>query len=303
MATRPTISVIIAAAEGDAARGFADIVSALRRQEGQFDEILVVGPDRFDAPNVRWVQTSEPLVPMRWARGIQAATSDVALLTTSQMFPDDRWVATATAPFTDPTCAATGGPIDPPRRGGAVAWACFFLRYNAYLSPPTSKFVNDLAADNAAYRRSELISQKKLDGGFWEPEFHRVMLAKGLKLVWSPDMRVQLLTGPPMGEFMRQRFEHGTRFGRNRLADAGFIVRAARVATSPLIPGVFLAKIVRRVVTGGRHIGRFLYALPAMMCLLLAWSLGEMWGYLTPQRDRHARSVHAGDAGDAGVLT
>jgi len=58
-------------------------------------------------------------------------------------------------------------------------------------------------------------------------------------------------------------------------------VRIARVVTSPLIPAVLLAKILGRVVVSRRYFGRLLFSLPLLFVFVVAWTLGEVFGYCT----------------------
>ncbi len=60
--------------------------------------------------------------------------------------------------------------------------------------------------------------------------------------------------------------------------------RVLRLASSPLIPFVFLAKITRRVLRSRRDLGSFVVSLPVLFGFILCWSVGEVWGYLTSER-------------------
>ena len=56
----------------------------------------------------------------------------------------------------------------------------------------------------------------------------------------------------------------------------------ARVLLAPLIPFVFLAKIAGRIARSRRDFAAFLYSLPVLTVFVIAWALGETWGYLAP---------------------
>jgi hypothetical protein len=66
-----------------------------------------------------------------------------------------------------------------------------------------------------------------------------------------------------------------------RVSGRHFLMRIARVLTSPLIPATLLGKILWRVVRSGRDFGQFVICLPVLVVFALAWTLGETWGYLS----------------------
>ena len=80
--------------------------------------------------------------------------------------------------------------------------------------------------------------------------------------------------------FLRQRFDHGRRFGRTRLAGRGGGARVVHILASPLVPAVLAARIAGRVLRAGSDLGPFVAALPFLACFVVAWAAGEAAGYL-----------------------
>jgi hypothetical protein len=176
--------------------------------------------------------------------------------------------------------AAVGGAFDPPKSLGPAAWATYFLRYGVYLGYRERQPVADLAADNAAYRRADLERHREQwEDGFWEPEIHRRLLAEGRRLLFEPRLRVEQRGSFGVGNFCRQRRHHGRRYGAHRLRGRGSAEKLARIATSPLIPPVLLAKVARRILPHRPYRTAFLTALPALALFVCAWALGEAEGY------------------------
>jgi len=69
-------------------------------------------------------------------------------------------------------------------------------------------------------------------------------------------------------------------FGGERGSRLPWPRRALYIALSPAIPLVFLARIARQVFGKRRNRTKLILALPALVIFLLAWSSGELLGYL-----------------------
>jgi hypothetical protein len=287
----PELGVSVVIATGPEEEGPRTCLAALEPQRKDTTEVFVVTGESWPAevrdrfPWVVWTPaTASDLVPHRWALGFACARNEVVALTTAQFTPAPDWLAVVESSHRLLDAPAIGGPIDPPEGCGAMAWATYFLRYSGYLACREEGEVGDLAGDNASYKRAAVLAAgDALRDGLWEQELHRVFRERGLALRWVPAMRVRQHGTVAFGAFLRQRFRHGARFGRARMAGRGLPIRLPAIALSPLIPCVFLAKIVGRVMRSGTHRRQFLWSMPALVCFLLAWSAGEAWGYLSPR--------------------
>jgi len=286
--------VVVAAWEDPA--GLAECLESLCAQREDPAEVIVVSSApatgalqaRFGA--VAWMEApGEEPIPRLWARGLERARRDVVAFTTAHFTPASDWIAViglSHARFRSP---AIGGPIEPPARGGPVDWATYFLRYSAYLPGGREESRPDLAADNASYKRAAVLAEADLlREGFWEQEFHRRWTRAGETLTFVPGIRVRQAASFGFRRFLRQRFRHGRQFGRTRARACGPWRRALHAAASPLVPAVLLARVGARVARSGTHAGRFVAALPVLLCFVVAWAAGEAVGYLAPGRPRDA---------------
>jgi hypothetical protein len=278
---------VVVAVWQDAA-GLAECLDALASQHGDGTEVIVVSsaacpPDlKGRLGGVAWVDAPGDLpIPGLWSMGMQRSSRDVVALTTAHFAPAPDWVPAIRRSHARLDSPAIGGPIDPPRGGGLVDWATYFMRYSAYARCDREEARDDLAGDNASYKRAAVLAHADLlRDGFWEQEFHRRFRRAGRTLTLVPDMRVRQRTSFGFRRFLRQRFEHGRRFGRARLAGRGAGAHAVYVLASPLVPAILLTRIGGRVVRNGRDLGTFLAALPILSCFVLAWTVGEAMGYL-----------------------
>ena len=288
------LSVVIASQS--TASALAACLSSLTRQiPTDAAEVIVVDnsrdrparpiEERF--PAVRVVRSSDrALVPELWARGAEAARGRKIAFTTADFVAAPDWVAEIRRHHAR-GYPAVGGAIENGARSSSVRWAVYFCRYAGYMPPFEPHAAAQIAGDNASYERwvlercADLIRE-----GFWEHAVNDRLRRDGHALLLTPALRVTYASAPGALRFCRQRFAHGRIFGAQRAAATPAVRRAAYVALSPLIPVVFLAKIARRVVVNGRHIGAFVRALPLVVVFTLAWSLGEALGYLQSSRLR-----------------
>lgn len=284
--TEPSVSVVVAAWQDT--DGLAECLDALESQHGDGTEVIVVSgaacpselKRRFGG--VSWVVAAGDLpIPGLWGLGVQRSSRDVVALTTAHFAPAPDWVPAIRRSHARLDSPAIGGPIDPPRGGGLVDWATYFMRYSAYARCDREEARDDLAGDNASYKRAAVLAHADLlRDGFWEQEFHRRFRRAGRTLTLVPEMRVRQQRSFGFRRFLRQRFEHGRRFGRTRMRERGSGARVAYLLASPAIPALLLGRISSRVLGNGRDFAHFAAALPIVACFVLAWTAGEAMGYL-----------------------
>jgi hypothetical protein len=63
------------------------------------------------------------------------------------------------------------------------------------------------------------------------------------------------------------------------------------VLASPAIPFLRVARVARKVFSGGRNIGPFLFSLPTLFAMAVLWSAGEAVGCLTGKPAPHGDSA------------
>lgn len=220
------------------------------------------------------------LIPVLWRIGILAARNDTVALTTAHCIPDENWLQ-CLLQIDFGNLAGIGGVIENSADSDAMGWAIFMQRYLPYSPPKTAGEVDEIAADNAAYRRSEILKDRELlRSGFWEPSFHARFRAAGLSLALEPRLRVIHHNRYRAWQFFGQRFAHGIEFGLARARHVSRVKRVALIAVSPLLPLVFLRKIVTAARRHPQSRGRLAQSFPWLVFFLAAWGLGEAAGYV-----------------------
>lgn len=284
-ATDPQLSVVIAVWETEAA--LRPCLTALEPQRGDTTEVLAAAnfaapPELMELhPWLVWMQVAEAaLIPDLWAAGIAAARGEIVVTTTAHFEPAPDWLERVSTTHRRLGAAGIGGAILAPETGSNADWATYFLRYSGHSERRREEQADDLAADNAAYRRSDLQAHRSVwQNGFWEPDFHRRVRASGGELYFAPDVRVTLRSSFGVRRFCAQRRSHGRQFGRSRTGGSAPGVRLAALVGSPLVPSILLAKVTRRSLASGGHRARFFAALPWLILFILCWSVGEAEGY------------------------
>jgi hypothetical protein len=232
---------------------------------------------------VQWLDpASDVLIPNLWAKGMAAARGEIVAITIGHFVPASDWIEQIRQAHRRLDSAGIGGAIDPPRGSSTADRATYFLRYSKYIEYEREQRVTDIAGDNASYKRETITAHwESIREGFWEPEFHRLVLAAGQSLSFVPAIRVTQRTSFGIRRFCAQRFNHGKHFGRDRMRGKPLIVRLAAVVAGPLVPVVIMAKIARRIIRKPSYLGPFLTSLPVLSIFVVCWALGETWGYFT----------------------
>ena len=225
------------------------------------------------------------LIPHLWRDGIIAATGDRIALTTAHCIPDTHWVERLKTADLSET-PAIGGVIDNDPASDARSWAIYILRYVSFAPPQAARAVLEIAADNALYRRVDIIQHMDLlEKGFWEPSFHARFRTAGLKLMLNPDLCVVHHNLYSTGQFFAQRIAHGKAFGLERAKQVSRIKHALLIVLSPVLPLLFLSKILRSVIGNANCKSHLWPALPWLLWFLMAWGMGEALGYLSALRN------------------
>ncbi len=283
-----TIALSIVVASSNAVVSIRDCLGCLVRQVDQRIELIVV--DNSDDGTTEIVRTDFPQIQLMtrpknalinelWSAGIRESNGAIVALTTAHCIPAHDWIKQVLdGHLTE--AAGVGGTIDGDPAGNLIDWAVCFCRYNHFLPPLSASEVDDIAADNASYKRAPLFRHEaQWRDGFWEPQLHRALALEGQVLRIAPAMLVRHRHSYNFLGFMMQRFLHGQKYGSWRASTLGFVKRALMLVASPLIPFVLLQRTTRRVLQKGRNRSKFLAALPLIAAFYVAWACGEAAGY------------------------
>lgn len=221
----------------------------------------------------------DALVPEMWREGIAHARGRIVALTISQMIPASDWVETIIRAHDQHD--AVGGAIDPADDLRLVDWAEYFCRYSRDMAPFEAAAEEDIAGDNASYKRALLEEEwEHLRTGFWEPVIHPVLRRRGVELWHTPEMLVRQGRSNGFLAFAAQRNAHGRRYARQRGSDFTRLRHAMGVLGAPAVPFLMTLRVLRSVFTKGRFRGRLIASLPLVFALNAVWAFAEARGHL-----------------------
>jgi hypothetical protein len=269
-----------------------DIVRALRPgARPEMELIVCYTPADPDVPallgenQIRIVHSPKgSLIPHLWRDGILAASGERVGTTTAHCIPAADWVDALLAADLGLT-AVLAGTIENDPEADAKGRAIFLQRYAVFAPPQTKREVHNPAADNALYRRSDLLRHRDLlQRGFWEPSFHDRFRAEGLHLALDPSLRVVHRNRYSARQYMGQRLAHGREFGLARASSRPLPQRLLLVLLAPGVFPLVLSRIVRRALGKPALRKQLATAWFWLPVFLLAWVVGEASGYLASLR-------------------
>ena len=279
----------------ESARSIVDCLRALEQaSSGLATETIVVDSSsdhtasivRNEFPGVSFrAMPPGTLTPMLWAEGIRMARGRYVGLTTGHCVVPSEWISALTGALRGSVVGA-GGPLALLTKASRLDAAIYFLRYSAFMPSRSDavSIVHEIAGDNAMYSGDALRRHEStFAGGFWEPEFHKLLRAEGGQLAIVPRASAAFGRSFPLGVISRHRFSHGKRFGSWRVASAQ--MSAARVIlAAPVVPFVLLVRIAARVMRNLSARRDFLGASPIVLWLAACWAAGEAVGAFEARR-------------------
>jgi len=219
------------------------------------------------------------------ARGMNACQGEIVALIEDTVIPDNDWSAQVVMAHQLPH-AVIGGAVEYAGRG-LLGWAIYFMDFGRYALPLTEGSQPALTDVNVSYKAAALAANR----GLWRHRYHETELHTGLAqrgaTLW---LRPQIVVRQNRGhlvfsEAMRERFQWGWVYGAKRATMVRRSTRAVLILLSPAIPLVRLARLAQKALTNKQLGGRFISALLYLLPLTLAWSCGELYGYLRPAKD------------------
>ena len=280
------LSVVVGSSESS--RSIVSCLDALQRSVEPFEAEIIVVQAGSEAAVLEAVESRRDidlitlpprtLTPRLWSEGVSRSTGDCVALITGHCIVVEGWAAALVEALHKGAWAA-GGPMRLARDASILDTAIFLLRYSAFISGPAGE-VKDIAGDNSAYLKSALPPGTwSREDGFWELDVNRAITAEKGTIAWCPDAIAEFTRSFTFTSICRQRFEHGRKFGAERVSMKSES-RARVVGAAPFVPLVLMARIGRRVINGSMYRTRFFLGLPLILALAACWAAGEAVGAL-----------------------
>jgi hypothetical protein len=226
------------------------------------------------------------LIPHLWRDGILTARGERIGTTTAHCIPAADWVDALVNADLEMT-PVLAGTIENDPSADAKGRAIFLQRYAAFSPPQKRHEVHDPAADNALYRRSDLLRHRDLlERGFWEPSFHKRFRAEGSRFTLDPSLCVTHRNRYRARQYMGQRLAHGREFGFTRASERPLLHRLLLLLLAPGVFPLMLTRILRRALRTPSLRKQLAGVWLWLPLFLLAWAAGETSGYLASLRPR-----------------
>ncbi|MGI9079028.1 MAG: glycosyltransferase family 2 protein [Gemmatimonadaceae bacterium] len=235
----------------------------------RFPDVLFVGPATSDGH------------PALRALGCRSATGQIIALTEAQCTPDVGWCAAILGAHSRLT-GVVGGVVEKDDADSAAEWAVYLADYGRYMKPAAEGPAASLSDVNVSYKREALMAvQATWVEAFHENAVHEALRERGGSLWLSPMLVVRHRRAVRIVPLLRERFQHARMYATARAANAGMATRMALASGSVILPALLILRVAVVVTRKRRHIGRFFGALPSLAGMAVAWSCGELVGYVT----------------------
>ncbi len=285
---KPKLSVVIASVNG--LPYIEECLDSLERQSTQVKaEVIVADCCSHETrtviehkfPQVKLLKFPRRLtIPELRAIGIAHSTGEIVVITEDHCIADANWY-TEILKAHESEHVVIGGAVENASVKRIVDWAVYLCEYSRYMNPIPSGIVGDIPGNNASYKRRAFDNiQELLDRGFWETFLYWKLKNDGIALCSVPSIIVYHKKSFGVFEFLSQRYHYGRSFAGMRIADASPSKRVFFVICAPLLPGVLISRIARRIFQKKRHRKEFFLSLPLLSLFMLSWSFGEFCGYL-----------------------
>jgi hypothetical protein len=222
------------------------------------------------------------LFDRRRSAGLAAASGDLVAILEDRGVPRANWATEFLRLHAELPHAVIGGAVAPGRSAllNRAVFACDFARYQPPFEAGPREYITDV---NICYKRRAIEQTREL----WRERYHETtvhwaLIRAGETLFLHAAPRVdQMRDDLSLRRLWRERVDWGRLFAYTRARESALPERLLRAAASPLLPALLLWRILRQTASKGLPLVPALMAAPATLLLLVAWSAGEMLGYLT----------------------
>lgn len=222
------------------------------------------------------------LYDRRRAAGLGVAKGDIIAILEDRGWPRPDWARQIVRLHEETGHNVIGGAIECREPVSRLNWAFYVTDFGQYGCPVENGPASWVSDVNVSYSRKVLDETRHL----WKDRYHETivhgyLMDRGEELYLSNDMVIEHARPPTtLGYLLPERFHWGRLFGYLRAQQFSTGQRIKYILASPLIPPVLWVRHGILQAKKGRGL-RYLAALPYVMILTTAWTVGEVWGYIT----------------------
>ena len=220
------------------------------------------------------------LYDRRRAGGLRAARGRLLAMLEDRGTPRSDWARSMFELHDGTSCAAVGGAIE----NGSdtpLGWAVFFCDFGRYQSPLQLCDAEYLSDVNICYKRDALESVRKLwEEKYQEPAVNWALRRQGRRLILSGrPIVIEAREQTSLRSLLAERIHWGRVFGQIRGRATTPFRNVLWAAATPLLPALLFVRHLQRQLEKRRNVPDFIRATPAILVLLVFWTIGELIGY------------------------
>jgi len=297
----PQLSIVVASY--NAATTIERCLASLNRQAAQDPYEVIVVDSSTDGtatvvarefPNVRLVSSRSRLFPGSARNlGVAQAKGDVIAFTDADCVVGPDWVRLVLEAHRGTPHPLLGGTVDNANPESWIGWAYYFCSFSPWIPQPAARPMVEIPTTCLTLKRWLFDKYGPfLEGTYCsDSAFNWKVGEDGLQPILLPSLQVSHLNITALSELIRRKSFHGKCFARVRMTEQGFSRRRrlTYVVLSPLLPALLFFRIASNLVRKHVYGREFVLVSPLVFLGLLAWSWGELLGYLSKPHSRATR--------------
>lgn len=261
---------------------FDSSIEGERELQNEFPEANFLALGHIDTERLKTTAAGQhELYDRRRAAGLAEASGELIAILEDRGLPSPNWAQTVADLHRKSSCKVIGGAIEcgPSNLLNWAFYVCDFGRYGLPFQTGPATWVSDI---NVTYKREAIEATRDLwTGRFSEPIVHWALLDQGETLILSSELIVEhSRPKTSLLHLLPERFHWGRLFGQIRAKNISLLRRVILTFLGPIIPVVLLFRHGRTQARKGQF-WRYLRAVPYVAILSIAWTVGEVWGYVT----------------------
>jgi GT2 family glycosyltransferase len=179
---------------------------------------------------------------------------------------------------------AIGGAIANGNPQSLVGWGAYFCEFSDWMPGSPAGPRADIAGASMSYKKEAFERYGDFIGGTYcsDTEFHWRLARAGLRPRFEPDFEVFHRNISSFARFASHEFEHGRSFARVRVRAQGLKPwrRGAYALLFIFVAAKIFCQIAERNIKNPVYFKKFCFSLPLVLGGVIAWSLGEAFGYV-----------------------
>ncbi len=228
-------------------------------------------------------------VPTLRAAGLAAANGNVVAFLEDHCICVPGWRDAIMAAHDLPV-DAVGGPVELAPGGRPLDWAVYFYDYARFAPPLVSGPVYSLSGANMSFKNSFLAGLGTvLQDGVMEVILEQESNRRGTATYMASGAVVIHAKQHSFVGAVVLAFALAQGYASRRVLGKGTLQRLVYSSVTPLLPLLLTVRIVAAILRTKRNVVRLTIALPWLVTLVVAWSLGEFVGYLAGEGNSQRR--------------